>query len=197
MIYEHPHCWANKQAGLEKDYFPSTLKAFERGKRVHRVIQDHVAGIKLDDRLSHLPNFSCVEVVDYDPNCKIEIPINDKYKVIGYVDGKEGDTTLEIKTSYRYWGKKRFLNSPQRWIYNLGLKSVKKNVLVTCMSRFEKWEEKPPKIIEVDATDEDREKAMQYIKGAIEIIEGNYLYDLTFGLCDDDRCPYGKNCLFK
>lgn len=201
-LYEMPHTWINKIMGIEKDYRPETLRAFDKGKSIHRVVQDHVSGRLFNASLENITEqFPIVEVEDFDPQCKFRIEIDEEFDVIGFVDGKNCDTrkVLEVKTSSGgYWSPAKFKKSPQRKISALAELWAEYSYLITAHSDMTKWTVMPPKTIQVPITKEDRDDAMEYIMGAIKIIKsGNFTSDLEDGVCTHYNCPYGRNCYFR
>jgi len=174
---------------------------FRNGKRLHRIIQDHVGGIKEHENLKHINyKFKYVERVDFDPKCRIWYKVNDKYGIHGYVDGFDPDTKkiLEIKTGSTMWGIKKFIDSPQRKIYGLAKPSYEETVLITTVNDSE-WKNIPPKTMTVPITEKDKEEAIEWIMEGIEIIEkGEFTGGLDEdGKCRDRFCYYGVNCQFK
>lgn len=199
MLYKASHNWLNKQMGLkvlDNEYF-------RRGKEAHKIIQEHVSGKVLCKDLGHIEyKFPIVETVDFDPNCKVEFPIDDKYKMIGFFDGINYETgqTLEIKTSDKPWSIGKFNELMQRRVYSYALNGkVKENILIWAHFDPKKWPINPPKKFSIQVIPEDSVKLMEWIKGAIKIIEsGDFKGGLDLdGVCRDKFCLYGSNCQFK
>lgn len=197
------HEWLNKQMGIPVPDYPF-LKA---GKKAHRIIQDHVAGIKKDDRLSHIDiEFPIVEKVDFDPECKFEMDLNGEYKLRGYIDGLDPDNKrfLEIKTSSTPWSMGKFKRAMQRKVYALALREYEEAYIITGSKDPTEWEKNPPKLYSMKLTKEDRDDARDWIIKGIEILNSG---DFTGGLDEDGRCEgcfwnmprYGHlaNCHFK
>lgn len=197
MIYKASHNWLNKQMGLK----PETRIEWDEGKKAHRIIQDHVSGKLIDERLKHITfTFPVVETVDFDERTKFVIPINTKYAVRGFADGlnKEEKRLLEIKSSSTPWSIGKFLESKQRKIYSLGFPYVSEAILITCLRHPDQWILTPPKVMKLAMTNKDRDEAMEWILGAINIIEkGEFNGGLENGKCLDPFCYYGRNCAFK
>lgn len=173
---------------------------YHEGKEAHRIIQDHVSGIKLDPRLSHIQKkFPIVEKVDFDPYCKFEFEV-EGIKVIGFHDGRDKDYTkfLEIKSSSTPWSLGKFQKSMQRKLYGLANKNFKESYLITCKRKPEEWDDTKPKLFKVPVTNEDRKEATEWIIEALERIKAGQLAGgLEDGKCNDSWCYYGKNCQFK
>lgn len=176
---------------------------FEKGKAIHRIIQDHVSKAKVDERLSYLNlYFPIVERYDFDPRCKIYFQVNKKYSIKGYVDGYNPDNfrSLEIKTGSKRWSLNDFKKSPQRKIYCIGLSMIKENVLIYAPTE-DFIKDKPKKMI-IEVTKEDIEEGWNWIKEGIKKVENikeevrNEL-ESTDGRCVDPRCYYGNLCQFK
>lgn len=196
MLYTASHNWINKQMGLK----PEDRPYFKRGRAAHRIIQDHVSGVRLDDRLAHINyKFPIVETVDFDPKCKIFVPVDKNYAVRGYVDGHDpvNRRFLEIKTGV--WSIGKYQNSFQRKIYSLGLPSYTESIMVTGEWDPNAWKMAPPKVYIVPSTPKDRQEAMDWIIGGINIIEkGDFSGGLDAGgVCTNPYCYYGVNCHFK
>lgn len=197
QLYKSSHYWINKQMGIQVPDNP----AFATGRRLHRIIQDHVSGYKLDDRLNIKYTFDVVERVDFDPKCKISFKINEKYKVIGFLDGFNTveNRTLEIKTGTKLWTLGDFQRTMQRRIYSIARPEMVENLLITALSDEEQWLITPPKIYKIPVTQKDKDEAMEWIMGGIKIIEsGNFTGGLDEdGICRDRFCYHGANCYFK
>lgn len=201
---DNSHNWLNKQMGLEPEDHPW----YHQGNECHRIIQDHVAGIKKHPSLAHITEvFPVVEKVDRDPDCHFEIPLTAGMKdgsqksflVHGYIDGidKENDRFLEIKSSSTPWGIGKFNSAMQRKIYGLS-GDYKLSYLITCKRDPEEWKKNPPKIFKVPVTAADRVEAIEWIQKAVQIIaEGKFDGGLEDGKCVNPRCYYGVNCGFK
>lgn len=200
LIYNSPHCYLNKIMGIKQ---PDN-KYFIEGKRIHRIIQDHVAGIKLDDRLEHIKEkFPIVEVVDFDPKCAIEFKVDMKYKMRGFVDGldKDNKRTLEIKTG-KIWSLGEFQKAIQRKIYAIGLPYIKENYLITASSDDSSWDVNKPKIYSLPVTKQDTIDGWKWIHEGIRRLEHIKEFvdeelESTGGNCIDPRCYWGINCQFK
>jgi len=199
------HCWINRQLGLKPEERPEWIK----GKIVHKIIADHLAGRKLDERLKHINyKFPITESEDFDERCKFEIPIkfgvNDKvvnsYKVIGYFDGLdlENHRFLEIKASDPVWSLIKFQNSMQRKLYAFANSQITEAVLITCSKYPDRWAQEPPKVFSVPLTPQDKSDAVKWLLEGIQIIEkGDFSGGLVDGKCVDPYCYYGRNCQFK
>ena len=201
LIYNSPHNYLNKIMGIKQ---PDNIY-FQKGKKIHRIIQDHVAGIKEEPRLSHITErFPVVETVDFDPKCEIEFKIDSKYKMRGFVDGfnKEEGKTLEIKSG-KIWSIGEFQRAVQRKIYLIGLPfDVKENYLITASSDDSTWEFNKPKIYSLPVTPQDSVAGWIWIHEGVKRLENiKALVDeelrATDGKCVDSRCYWGDQCQFK
>lgn len=195
MLHSHPHTWLLKQMGIpqpENDFF-------EEGKICHRIIQDHVARIKTDDRLKHiLIQFPVVEVEDFDKKCYFEFPMGD-YLIRGYYDGLdiENGRFLEIKSGSS-WSFSKYQKSFQRKLYALSNLAFKEAYLILCARSPQEWTKDLPKTFKLPLTDQDREEAKQWVLDGIKILEsGDLKADLVDGKCVDRFCFWGANCSFK
>ncbi len=197
MLYTASHNWVNKMCGVQVP----ERKEFENGKRLHRIIQDHVTGKIPDPRLAHIDiHFPIVEETSFDPRCKVNFQINEKYAIRGFVDGHdpENKRILEIKTGSPMWSIGQFVKSMQRKIYFVALPNYTESVLITAYADDSQWGVIKPKIYSVVPTSRDKDEAMDWIMGAIAIIEkGDFTGGLTDGKCLDRYCLYGANCQFK
>ncbi len=196
MLHTANHNWVNKMLGRIVPDRPE----FRHGRLLHRIIQDHVSGIKTHPVLKIPYTFDVVEVVDFDIKCKIKVRMSNKYEVIGYLDGFNTveNTSLEIKTGTKMWSLGQFQRSKQRCIYSLGKRELRENILITCNNYPCVWEHTPPKIYKIPVIQKDLDDAMTWIEQGIKIIEKGYFGGgLTDGRCLDPRCYYGDNCFFK
>ena len=186
---------------------PETTVYMTAGSNGHRIIQDHIAGIKKDERLAFLDEvFPIVEVTAFDKNCKFSINI-DGYEVIGYFAAKDPQNKRfgEIKLAGSLWTPKRFQDLPQRKIYALAEPEYTKAVLFTGSLNPNDWinsdgKKKDFKVIEVPLTERDRKEAYKWIREGLDVFESG---DFNGGLDDEGRCtmgrqcPWGNNCHFK
>lgn len=192
------HSWINKMMGKKKPW----IEAFKQGKDGHRIIQDHVAGIKKDPRIEYLTeSFPIVETKDFDENCKFELRVNG-YLIIGYLDLQDPDNHRygEIKLSSNPWSLGKYKESPQRKIYSLAFPQYTKGILITGPLDPNTWATDKLRVLELSLTQKDRDEALEFIKKGIAIFESgdfNGGLDPETGRCIDSRCPYGKNCHFR
>ena len=142
---------------------------FEKGKKIHRQIQDHVSGRVIDDSLTERgldPNkwyFPIVEEMDRDPNCHFEFEV-DGHKIHGYFDGlKPEEALLEIKSGT--YSPRDFMRSYQRKIYALAL-NVPRSVLIYSKDEFSKIS-----TTIIQNTEKDKEEALKWIREGINIIK--------------------------
>lgn len=200
-LHEHPHYWLNKMMGAKMPEWDF----FTKGKEGHRIIQDHVSGVKIDERLPGITyKFPLVETKDFDEKMNFRVKINDKYEVQGFFDGlnEEEHRSLEIKTGTP-WTIGKFQKSYQRKIYSLMRPDIQEQMLISANCTPDKWIEDKPRIFTVSPTQTDRDEAMEWILEGIKILESGAFYsDLVKSSdgewhCTDFRCLYGKNCQFK
>lgn len=183
-LYLSPHSFLNKALGIE---IPTT-EAMTAGKEAHLRIQDHVLGIKKDDRLSDLKwNFKQKEY-------KCFAPYNDKYQLYGFVDAVNfaSKLFLEIKTSSSPWSQQKFDNLEQWRFYALAL-NFRKVLFITCTKDLQNL-----KTFYREVSEEDLTRVKKWIDGGIDIIEkGNFKSDLDEnGKCQNPKCPYSTACYF-
>ena len=200
ILHTCRHNWINKTMGIPQEEKPF----FEKGKQLHRIIQDHVARIKVDKDLKHiLIEFPIVEQVDFDPRCKFTFRwpyAGETYDFIGFIDGldPENKRFLEIKSGVKMWSVGQFQKAIQRKIYALARPDFQEAYLITCLSDLTEWKTTPPKLFKVPLTDQDRKDATDWINAGIEILNsGDFMTDLVNGKCFDPYCYWGKNCQFK
>jgi hypothetical protein len=203
MVYQASHNWLNKQMGLK----PEDHDYYHKGKEAHRIIQDHVSGKKIDDRLLHVKfNFPIVEEVDFDERCKFTMPfyetgLKNDYSMIGFMDGINNaeKRILEIKISSVPWSVTKFQQLMQRKIYSLARTDLSETIGITGVMDPEQWKRDLVKVYKIPNTNKDRQEAKAWILGGIKIIEsGDFKGGLNEdGKCTDPRCYYGVNCQFK
>lgn len=168
-LIQEPHTWLAKQLGLKT----MTTQDFEDGKRAHRAVQDHVAGIRKMSLLESLPSFPDVEVKDFDEKMRFEIPFDDRYSVIGFIDGLNHETGefLEIKSGAN-WSTSRFMNLAQWKIYSLAYPDYKKVWFVnTPKTDPSTWLPNEIIMFNADINDTHKEQAREFISSAIEVID--------------------------
>lgn len=200
LLHECPHNYVNKMSGIPQ---PES-EALIEGRRNHRIMQDHVSGRKLHEDFSHIDlKFPIVEVEDYDPRCKFEVPFRG-HTIIGFIDGldkpvQESPTVmLEGKFSSSPWSLTKFKKSAQRKIYGWAVPSLEKAFLITGHRKTDKWKVKRIKTAMVPFTEQDYEEAIEYMNFAIDKIKsGDLLTDLVGGKCTDPYCWWGENCMYK
>lgn len=180
---------------------PEEKDFFKKGHEGHRLIQDHVAGIKKHEFLEHITeHFSIVEKVDFDKDCKFTMTIRG-YEFIGFFDGKnpENKRFLEIKLSSTPWSLGKFKDSIQRKVYALAEPTYTKAVLITGSLEPVEWKTNKLKVFELGLTQKDRDEALDWINKGLDIFEAG---DFNGGLdengrCTDRFCPWGQACFFK
>jgi len=181
-LHISPHSWLNKQLGVVKE----TTPAMEKGKELHKLIQDHVAG-KKDTRLSAIEwEFPTAEF-----HCRKDW--NEKYQLHAYLDGCNfaSKTFMEVKTGKNAWTQGRFNDLIQAPYYAF-VSNLHKCYFVTC-----DFDLKTIKTFYKEFTPDDLEKARKWAEDGIKILEGDLKADLVDGKCLLERCPYGNKCFFK
>jgi len=206
---DNSHNWINKQTGIpvpDRGYF-------QEGKDCHRIVQDHLAGIKTDNRLPTFDQKFTVETKDFDEKthfvfsvpkaCQafgVEYPYEEEYGVHGYYDGvsEDGKILFEAKFSSNPWSLSKFKNSMQRKIYGLSNPNFEHAIILTGLRDHTMWDRALPKLYVVDFQDEDNIEAIHWIMDGIERIEKTQFDGgLEDGICTNPRCLYGYNCMFK
>lgn len=202
LLHECPHNWLNKMMGIPQE----DKKFFQEGRESHRIIQEHVSGKKIDERLKHIEyKFPIVEKVDFDPDCKFSFKFgvrstHEEYDLIGFFDGAniEESRILEIKTSSSPWSISKYMNSVQRKIEALATTGFKESCLITGSRNPDDWKGDPPKVYMLPFTESDRKEAMEWVMEGIYILSsGDFTTDLVDGKCVDPRCYWGSSCQFK
>lgn len=209
------HEWINKMLSIPvPDY--SFLKD---GREAHRIIQDHVSKKAKSEFLKHIEIYFPIVEEESDESdfkkywegkkkCKFSFPVKtakNDYEISGYLDGldPENKRFLEIKTSTNAWSMKQFSDSIQRKIYALAKSDFKEAYIITGSKNPTVWEKEPPKLYSMALTKKDRDEAMDWILGGIEILEkGNFKGGLDEeGYCKScfwnmERYPELANCHF-
>ena len=196
LLHNYPHNFLNKMMCIKQE----DKIFFQEGREAHSIIQAHLSGEKIDDRLKHINyTFPVVERVDFDPNCKFQHRLDDKYLLIGFFDGidRKNKRLLEIKTGYQEWSITKFVNSIQRKIYSMVL-PIDESILITARRKPEEWVLNKPKVYKVPSTKKDTLEALEWILEGIKILEkGDFTKDLVDGKCTDPYCYWGNACSFK
>ncbi len=153
LIHE-PHTFICKYT-LALETF--TTPYLEEGRRLHRIVQDHVSGRAEHPALAHLPYFPHVEQVDFDPAMKVRLPIDERFSFFGYVDGKNPQTKqfLEIKTGSS-WSKQRFIDLVQWKLYAAALPDYAEVVFVNCPRSERYWRASNVRVYRHTITEADR-----------------------------------------
>jgi len=178
--------WLNKQCGFKKTDF----WYFGKGKENHRIIQDHIAGIKKDPRLEKLTcSFPIVEVEDFDPRCKFQFEVKGA-TVIGYFDGRnpEEKRLCEIKISNTLWSLEKYYKSMQRKINAAAFPDHTEGILITASYDFSKL-----KTASVPMTEKDRTEALEWIEDTLKIINSGK-FEKEGENVDCQRCVYQNSC---
>ncbi len=194
LIHE-PHTFICKYT-LALETF--TTPYLEEGRRLHRIVQDHVSGRAEHPGLAHLPYFPHVEQQPFEPGMKVRLPIDEKFSVIGYVDGLNPQTKqfLEIKTG-SVWSKQRFLDLVQWKLYAAALPDYAEVVFVNCTGSESTWSPRTVAVYRHTITEQDRATAGPFIARAIDIVEHIDRYPLYVKgrspWCFYSGCPYCSN----
>lgn len=192
------HEWLNKQMGIPVPNY----HFLKEGKDGHRIIQDHVAGIKKHKYLKKIEiKFPIVEERDFDERCKFEFSFNrvlidygihetlkEVYNIIGFYDGRVENysKTMEGKFSSAPWSMGKFKKDIQRKIYALSNEGIKEQFLITGQRDVERWKNEPPKIYgPFRPTKQDKKDAIEWILKGIRILEKG---DFTGGLDKNGKC---------
>lgn len=185
-LINEPHTWLCKQLGLKR----LTTNAMKEGKEAHGVIQAHVSGKALDERLKNITvTFPIVEEKERDERCHFTYDIDSEYSVHGYLDGldPENKRILEIKTSSTPWGMAKFHSLMQWRIYAL-FGDFTEAVFITSTRDL-----KSPAVYTLPITDKHRQEALDWIQKGIKIIEsGNFDYkgEGRSFYCNYIACPF-------
>lgn len=186
-LYVSPHSYLNKQLSLK----PPETEAMLKGRDLHKIIQDHLLGVKKDDRLSSLDwNFQKAEV-----HVKKDMG---EFLWHGYLDccSYASKVFCEIKTGKNPWNQSRFSSSPQPAYYAY-VSGLHKTLFITC-----DFELGQLKTFYKEFSEEDLQKAKEWAEGAQRIIiEGRLKEDLTERdgkfYCENPACPYKENCQWR
>jgi CRISPR/Cas system-associated exonuclease Cas4 (RecB family) len=180
-LYESPHSWINKQLGIEQP----TSEAMAAGKVAHKILQDHVTGVKLDPRIPLELSFKQAEY-----NCFA--PYNDKFSLYGFIDciSFNSKTFMEYKTSSSPWSQQKFDKLMQIPFYGL-CTNFRKAFMVTSTKDLTGF-----KTFYKVITEDEINNVKKWIDGAIYIIEkGDFFTDL-----DENKkckgCNWGQSCYF-
>lgn len=200
LLHECPHNYVNKISGIKQPESPALIE----GKLAHRIMQDHVSGTKIHPALEHMDlHFPVVERVDFDPNCKFEVPFGD-HSIFGFVDGLDRPTNdnptviLEGKFSSSPWSLGKYKKDPQRKIYGWALRTVKVAYLITGKRTPDEWADSRVLTRKVKYVEKDYADAEEWMSEAIrKINEKDFYGDLVDGKCIDPRCYWAERCMFK
>lgn len=175
------HTYLNKIFGAKK---PSS-ESMEKGKVLHKAIQDHILGVQACDKLSGFPwGFDRAE---YHAKKKHD----DEFTFHGYVDmvNFKLKAFLEIKTGREAWTLGRFQRLMQ-WKYYAWVTNLTNAHFFTC-----DFDMNNQKHFTSEATQKDLEEAENWAMTQLEGIKSGKLKDdLVDGKCQG--CTYGTACLF-
>jgi len=173
------HSWLNKMMGLPKKPFIF----LEEGKNVHNVLLPHMAGVKLDPRITHreeadtrfkMPKLELYEKVDFDPDVKRVFNVNDKYDFIVFTDGLNltDKYRVEIKSSSNTWTLGKVRDLIQRKIQGIAFPETNRSYLVSAARNLDLpgWE-LSIKVFPANDNDKEKKEAWDWIKEGVEILE--------------------------
>jgi|GEM_PF-5458683 len=193
-IIKTPHAYLNRVGGLKK----KTSPAMEKGKQIHRIIQDSLCGDTPHPLFADVPTFEIVEKIDLDPATKIEFQHNDKYSVIGYADGLNQSRTavVEIKSGAKTWSISDFNKLAQWKIYKLGIPTLEQAFFITVPQDISGWNRTNIKFFKLQITDKHQQEARDFLDQAIHVIENikDYVEKEQIGKfnrCFYQECPWG------
>lgn len=190
-LHEASHTWVNKMLDIK----PEQTDAMRCGKLAHKMIQDHVSGVKKMENFNVEWDFPRIEY-----HCKL--PFNSDFLFHGYCDGVNFKTKsfMEIKTSKStLWSQGEFDRSMQPVYYSYVTK-FPHAFFLTCL--FIPQEDGsvllgPPRKFYRKFEPEEWEKARIWAEEGIKIIQSG---DYTGGLDKDTGkclgCSYGRLCHF-
>jgi len=157
----------------------------EAGKVAHKIVTDHVCGIKKDPRVTLDLQFTNAEY-------KCFTDYRDNYSLYGFCDAVsfKSKSIMEYKTSSKPWSQQRFDDLIQIPYYSLAT-NFRKIFMVTSTAQLENF-----KVFYKEINEADIQKAKDFIEQGIAIIEkGDFRSDLIDGKCDGS-CNYGPKCYF-
>jgi hypothetical protein len=180
-LIKHPHTYLCKAMGIEQP----VNEYMEAGKIAHKIVTDHVCGIKKDSRVT-------IDLEFTNPEYKCFTDYRDNYSLYGFCDAVnfKSKAIMEYKTSTKPWSQQRFDDLIQIPFYGLAT-NFRKVFMVTSTAELTNF-----KVFYKEITDADIQKAKDFIEKGISIIEkGDFKSDLVDGHCDGS-CIYGQNCYF-
>ena len=173
------HTWLNKMMGLPKKEF----KYLQEGKDVHNVLLPHMAGVKLDPRITKrekadsrfkLPPLELYEKVDFDPDVKRYFDVDDKYSFIVFTDGLNltEKYRVEVKSSSSAWTLGMVRKLVQRKIQGIAFPETDRSYLVSSARNLNLpgWEFSINSVPAKD-TEEEKEEAWKWIMEGVKILE--------------------------
>lgn len=173
------HTWLNKMMGLPKKPF----KFLDEGKAVHNVLLPHMAGVKLDPRLTKrekdntpfkLPKLELYEKIDFDPDVKRIFDVNDKYSFVVFTDGLNltKKFRVEIKSSSSAWTLSKVRDLIQRKIQGIAFPETNSSYLVSSARNLDLpgWE-LSVKVFPAKDTEKEKEEAWKWIMEGVKILE--------------------------
>lgn len=180
-LIKHPHTYLCKAMGIEQP----VNEYMEAGKIAHKIVTDHVCGIKKDPRVM-------IDLEFTNPEYKCFKDYRDNYALYGFCDAVsfKSKSIMEYKTSTKPWSQQRFDDLIQIPFYSL-VTEFRKIFMVTSTSDLINF-----KVFYKEVVDKEIQKAKDFIEQGIAIIEkGDFTSDLVGGKCDGS-CNYRINCHF-
>ena len=177
------HSWLCKQLDIKIE----ETDAMKQGKINHKIIQAHLLGEKMDDRLSSLTwKFQKAEY-------HARMNWDEEYNLHGYADCVDfkSKTLCEIKTGSP-WSMQKF-NDLMQWKYYAMVTGFRRVLFINCDNQLGNV-----RTFLMEATDKDMENAKQWVSRAVQGLKQGLLKDdLVNGKCTDPyKCPYGRQCYF-
>lgn len=165
-----PHTYLNKMMGLKT--FQSDAMA--AGDAAHRIAQDHVSGVKLNEilTLKKLPTFELVERFKWDDQMRVRFDINEKYYFTGFLDADD-PKRLELG-EFKFgktWSAGEFARLVQWKLYSLGRPGYKKMYFLNAPTDPNLWMPETIKVYREDFTPKHKTEAEEFIAKGIKIIE--------------------------
>ena len=173
------HSWLNKMMKLPKKEF----KFLQEGRDVQDVLLPHMAGVKLDKRITKrekadsrfkLPPLELYEKIKFDPDVEGRFDVNYKYSFVVYTDGLNltEKFRVEVKSSSSTWTLGMVRNLVQRKIQAIAFPETNRSYLVSAARNLKLpgWE-LSIKSLPAKDTEEEKEEAWKWIMEGVKILE--------------------------
>lgn len=186
-FYDCELSYLNKQMKLPAEDFPW----FKSGRDVHQIIQKHISGEFLDERLMEKLEgfvFPIVETCDFDPKLKFKIKFGPD-EFIGFLDARNDKEKVfsDIKTSKELWNLKKFVDLMQRKVYQLAFPDYRFVGITATPDLSEVY------TIKIANRPQDAEVARKWIvKGFEDVKKSDFKATEDKSKCF--RCVYRKSC---